>query len=324
MQQKPHRMGRIIPGSFASVIRQFMASERFLSKEQATRRNWSWILRLAEEEAGLGGCSIQVIRPAIIQGFLDALAETPGKQKVARTVLKQVEKFALLRDLMPHPFMTGTEVIGSDGGHEPWTIAEVELAVSRARSDLSRVVILALHTGQRGSDVVRMRPADIEERYDPIADCKRRGINVEQQKTGKKLWVPFTAEFEAILATWERRLPLAPFVLRPDGKFYTRPQLSTNWNIERDNNPALKPLKERGLVLHGLRATAVVRARRLGLTDLQIADIYGMSAKMVSRYSRLSDQGDNAMAALRKLNRTSDEQNIKIFQKVYQQDPDKS
>ena len=162
MRRKQHKMGRIVPGSFAFVIRQFIASAGFTSKADATRRSWGAVLRLAEEEGGLGGCSVQVIRPAIIQGFLDALADTPGKQQIAKTALKRVEAFALLRDLMPYPFMTGTQTVGSDGGHEPWSDNDVKLAEDHARPDLARVVTLAVHTGQRGSDLVRMRWTDIE------------------------------------------------------------------------------------------------------------------------------------------------------------------
>jgi integrase len=308
-------MGRIVPGSFAHVIRLFMASPAFTSKAESTRRNWGNALRLAEEEGGLGGCSVQVVRPAIVQGFLDALADYPGKQQVARTALKAVEKFAVVRDLVPIPFMTGTSTVGSDGGHEPWPEALVTLAETNARADLAKAIILAVNTGQRGSDTVRMSPTDLEEKLCPTTGIWRRGINVTQQKTGRRLWVPFIyPEFEAILASWDRRP--GPFYLRPDGVPYSRPALSTAWNRERDNNEALKPLKELGLVLHGLRASAVVRARKRGLSDLQISNVFGMSEPMVARYSRLADQGDMAMAAVHFLNRTGGEQVTGNIQKI--------
>ena len=41
--------------------------------------------------------------PALVQAFLDGLAGTPGRQKNARTALKAVEKFALVRDLQFEP-----------------------------------------------------------------------------------------------------------------------------------------------------------------------------------------------------------------------------
>ena len=300
------RIGRIVPGTFAHVIRQFMASTAYTGKAKSTQESWGRALRIAEEEGGLGGCSVQVIRPAIIQGFLDAMADMPGKQSVARTALKAVEKFAVVRDLVPMPFMTGTSVVGSDGGHEPWPDHCLALAEAHALPHLARAIILAVNTGQRGSDVVRMRPNDIEERLDHTTGITRRGINVSQQKTGRRLWVPFIdPAFEQTLDAWEKRP--GPFILTPDGMPYSRGLLSTHWNRERDGNENLKPLAEAGLVLHGLRATAVVRARKRGLTDLQISNVFGMSEAMVARYSRLADQGDMAMAAVHFLNRTAPE-----------------
>jgi predicted transcriptional regulator len=59
-----------------------------------------------------------------------------------------------------------------------------------------------------------------------------------------------------------------------------------------------------GLVIHGLRATAVVRLRRAGATTGQIANMVGMSEQTVNRYCRLSVQRDNALAAVIHLDRT--------------------
>jgi hypothetical protein len=119
--------------------------------------------------------------------------------------------------------------------------------------------------------------------------------------------VPFTAELTTALATWERRPPFF-LILKPRGETYTREQLSWHWNDERDTNPKLAPIAEAGLVLHGLRATAVVRARRAGATVLEIASMFGMTEPTVARYSRLADQRDMALGAVHHLNRTAIEQ----------------
>ena len=298
MRRERRRVARIIPGTFASVIRQFMLSPDFTALAKSTRQTYGDALVLAERPELLGNVSTEVIRPALVQAFLDGLAATPGRQKIARTALKSLEAWALVRDLLPYPITTGTYTVPSDGGHEPWSLEQVALAEAHARADLARVVTLAVHTGQRGSDIVRMRWADITEQDD------HPGINVVQQKTGRRLWVPFTAELATALTTWERRPPFF-LILKPDGTAYTREHLSWHWNNERDSNVALAPLKEAGLVLHGLRATAVVRARKAGATPLQIASMFGMSEPMVARYSRLADQTEMALAAVHYLDRTA-------------------
>jgi integrase len=313
MPRNRQRMGRIMPGTFASVIRAYMNSRKWGALAPSTRRNYNLVLKIAEMEGGLGGCSVQVIRPALIQGFLDGLADTPGRQSIAKTALKAVEKFAVVRDLVPTPFMTGTTVLGSETGFEPWSLEQVALAERHARPDLARAVTLAVNTGQRGSDTVRMCPNDIEEMIDPLTNARVRGINVRQQKTDVRLWVPFLPEFDAIIASWGRNP--GPFLRRPRGKPYTRQQLSEAWNYELRTNKELKPLADAGLVLHGLRATAVVYRRKRGLNPLQISSMIGMSLQMVERYCRLADKTDLALAAVHFL-RTGEEQRPSIVRSI--------
>lgn len=290
-------VARIAPDSFAAVIRAYQASPKFAALAESTRRLYNGVLRMAEE-GSIGRTHVNEIRPALVQAFLDGLAETPGTASIARTAISAVQKWALVRDLLPFPITTGTSTEASDGGHEPWSMEQVKLAEQKARDDLARVVTIAVHTGQRGSDIVKMRISDLEEQDG------RLGVNVIQRKTKLRLWVPFTAELTGIAQTWKRRPPFF-LVTKPDGSLYTRPQLSWHWNDHRDNNADLAPLKEAGLVIHGLRATAVVRARRAGATVLEIASMFGMSEPMVARYSRLADQRDMAIGAVVRLDRTS-------------------
>jgi len=154
---------------------------------------------------------------------------------------------------------------------------------------LSLAITLAANPGQRCSDVCRMTWGDIEYVEG------HRGINVRQQKTGLPLWVPFTRELEAALST----KGVGYLILKPTGAPYTSKQLTDAWIKERARNPALEPHRALGLTLHGLRATAVVRLRRAGISRLLIQDFVGMSGAMVDRYCRRSEQKDNALAALR-------------------------
>jgi integrase len=284
---------------FASVIRAFRESDKFKKLADSTRANYGHYFDLAGRPDTLGALSVEVIRPALVQAFLDGLADRPATQKNARAALKTLEKWALVRDLLPRQITLGTEAPGGDGGHIPWPDAMVSLAEQEARPDLARVVTLAANTGQRGSDLIRICPTDIEE-YEG-----RRGINVIQKKTGNIIWIPLTLELATAIDTWERRP--GPFLRKLDGSLFTRPQLSDHWDRERAKNPRLAPIREAGLVLHGLRGTACVRLQRLGATDTQIGAMVGMSEQMVRRYCRFSKQRENALAAVHYLDRTARE-----------------
>jgi integrase len=226
-----------------------------------------------------------------------------------QTAIKSLEKWAIVRDLLPCPITLGTEAPGGTGGHVPWTDEHVALAEQNTKPHLARAITLAANTGQRGSDLVRMGPTDLE------TYKGRAGINVRQVKTGLVIWIPLTQELAAVIGSWERRP--GPFILKEDGQPMTRPQLSDQWLRERDSNPALAPLAAAELSMHGLRATAVVRLLRAGASTLQIANMVGMSEPMVKRYARFSVQRENALAAVVYLDRTpresGDRQSLKTI-----------
>lgn len=282
-------------GTFAAVIRAYLQSPKYDSLSDSTRAQYKYLLGLAAHPRTLGSLSINEIRPKLVQAFLDGLAALPGKQKAAKTVLCAVEKWAIVRDQLPRSIMHGTEVIGTHGGFAPWTDEQIKLAETYAKPHIARIITLASNTGQRGSDIVKMRWSDIEDHEG------RTGINVTQKKTGLKIWIPFTRELQAAIATWERRPTF--ICLKRNGLPWTRNQLSVEWDRDRRGNPNLGALA--GCVLHGLRATAVVRLRRAGASHLQIADMVGMSEPMVNRYCRLSDRTQNALAAVHYLDRTN-------------------
>jgi integrase len=283
-------------GSFAAVIRAYMNSPKFDSLSQSTRSSYARLLGIAEQPETLGALPVEIIRPALVQAFLDGFADRPATQRYAHTALKAVERWSIVRDLLPYPITTGVEVLGNEGGYEPWTAEQVKLAEQHARPHIARIITLGSNTGQRGSDLIKMRWSDIEE-YDG-----HLGINVIQKKTGVAIWIPFTQELIQATTGWERRPTF--IALKQDGLPWSRPQLSDAWLNERNDNPNLAPLKSAGLVLHGLRATAVVRLRRAGAGVLQISDMMGMSPQMVNRYCRFSVQRDNAIAAVHYLDRT--------------------
>lgn len=282
--------------SFAGVIREYLASPKFAALAPSTREGYRRYLGLiVDVSGGLGAVHKDEVGPKELQRFLDGMASHPGAQVCACVALRAVSKWAAgPRQLVKHPITTGLELVGSDGGHEPWTDAQVESALGSAKPELARVIMLASCTGQRGSDLIRMRWNDIER------DQGRDGINVTQRKTGLDLWIPFTQELSGALATWDRAP--GPILRRADGQPWGRRNtLSVAWLRDRDSNPGL--VECRGLALHGLRATACVRLRRLGATESQISDMVGLSIPMVARYCRKSAQRDNAMAAANMLDR---------------------
>lgn len=309
-EKKWRPAGLVTEDCFAAVIRLFMspANPKWAKYSDATRDLWARELQFAARPNCLGAVSLLDIRPSVMQAYLDGLDGRPGKQAVAKSAFIQLEKWAIVRDILPRAIMIGVQTGSPQGGHIPWTDAQVALGEQHARRDLARMITLASNTGQRGSDLVRIGPTD-HEVFQGI-----EGINVTQQKTKRQVWIPITTPLAAAIATWERRP--GPYLRRLDGRPWTRRALTLAWSWEREHNDALAPLRsvqvqgnERHLVPHGLRGTACVRLRQAGATIPQIADMVGMSEEMVAHYCRFSLQRENAAAAVIHLERIIRERN---------------
>lgn len=307
---KKSKMRTLKPESFGAVIRGYLQSPNFTGNSRATQVSWARELKLAETH--LGHFGNHEIRPSLIQEFLDGLAKWPGKQKMALTALRQVDKWAIIRDRLTVPATYGCEVVGSEDGHIPWTDEQVALGEQHAGDGFSRVITLGVSTGQRISDLVRMCWNDLE------AVEGRMGINVRggQKKTRRSQWVPLTQELAAAMATWERRL--GPILRTPAGAPWNANTISTRWARQRVTNPALAPLRNvefegmtKDLTLHGLRGTACVRLLLAGATTRQIADMVGMSEQTVKGYTRFTEQKKNALAGVYHLDRTTIERKRK-------------
>ena len=286
---------RVTDDCFAAIVRAFLASPKWTNPppvgySEGTKKLWSRELNFMARPDVLGALSVDEMRPALVQAFFDGIADRPGRQGYAMSALKQLEKWAIVRDLLPRQITLGVEIGHPAGGHVPWTDEQIALAEKHARPELARAVTLGANTGQRGSDLVRIGPTDIE-LYEGTP-----GFDVTQKKTGRRVWVPITSTLADAIKVWDRKP--GPYLTRADGRPWTRKDLTEAWSYERETNPALAPLKAAGLVLHGLRASACVRLRRAGATIPQIADMVGMSEEMVARYCRFSIQKENAVAAL--------------------------
>src|SRR5262249_25861121 len=215
-QPRPN-LARLTHNKLAALVRLFMspANPRWTLPQEkggyahSTKDNWRRALLFAIRPDCLGDLSLQEIRPSLVQAFFDGIADKPGKQKVTLTALKQIEAWAIVRELLPRQITLGVKISKSTGGHIPWTETQVAFAKVNLRHDLARAVVLAAYTGQRRGDLVRMCPTDIDV-YNGIT-----GINVVQEKTKKALWVPILSALALEMETWERAP--GPFLRRLDG-----------------------------------------------------------------------------------------------------------
>lgn len=142
---------------------------------------------------------------------------------------------------------------------------------------LRRYAVLGRATGQRISDVVRLRPADRDQ----------DGLQHTITKLGDKPhWSPLRVEEAALIDSW-KQFPASTYVTTTQGRRYTDSAFRKTWNAfaATEEGAAL-----RGFTPHDLRATKVCDERIRGKNHQQIAAMVGMSIQMVMKYSRHIDQ----------------------------------
>lgn len=261
------------------LIDAYLESPAFLKVRGTTQYQYKRSLDIARK--AWGGLQATGLRPVHVQTVMDGLADTPSKANAFLSAMTILSGWARARDHIDQSLIEGVERYDRDGGHKPWTDKQQEVARLKLKGMVRRGVFLYMYTGQRGSDVVRLGPTDIDD----------GGFSLKQWKTGREVWCPILPELAAEMETWER-VP-GPYIRQPNGKPITRARFSTFFKEQREKIPEIKDC-----TLHGLRATAVIRLRRSGLTTGQIGDISGMSLGTIERYCRFADRKISGKAAL--------------------------
>lgn len=272
--------------TFGAVCDMFLAWMA-TTTELAESTKAQYRLGLAKARRAWNALPADGLRPVHVQALMDKMADTPGAANGVLGVLQKLSVWGRKRDHFPHSITEGITAFDPQGGHRPWTPAQMTAAEKKLTGMVRRGYFLERYTGQRGSDVVRLAPSFVDD----------GGFRLLQIKNGEhvgEIWVPIEPELEAEMATWE--IPagdIGPYLRQANGKKYGRKLLDKHFNEARAEIPELA-----GTTLHGLRATRVVELRQRGYTTLQIQDLVGMSAKMVDNYCRFADRKANGRAAL--------------------------
>jgi integrase len=232
-----------------------------------------------------------VLRPAHVQAVMIKLVDTPGVANNFLSAMRALSAWARLQPdaMIDRSLCEGVRPYKLDGGHRPWTEPQIKFVHDHFTGPLRRGVLLMLYTGQRGSDAVRLGPTMID---DGGFDLGWRG----QVKTGERPWCPILPELAKEMDSWEKRP--GPYVLTEFGRPYTRKYFAEQFKAAKEELARKGITVLEGATLHGLRATAVSRLKRAGLSDTMIGDIVGMSVAMVERYTRFENKRESGKAAL--------------------------
>ena len=170
--------------------------------------------------------------------------------------------------------------------HEPWPKDLIARFMAEASPRLGFAVRLALGTGLRRSDLVKLTWADL----------KGDHFEICQQKTGAPVFVGLTEELLAELATMPR---VAETIIVGDlGKPITAASLSRMVRLK------LRDLGVNGYSIHGLRKNAGNEIAEAGGTEREIMVRLGhKTPQMAAHYTKRASQEKSMRSAVEKLER---------------------
>jgi integrase len=282
-------ISRYAPGTVDALAAAYFASVEFKSLSDETKRTYRFTIeRFCDEH---GSSRVAHLQRKHVKAIVATRYEASGAA-AANKLLKNMRllmKLAIELGWRKDDPTLGLKLAKLEGdGFADWSEADIAKFEKRWSSGSRQrlAMYLALYTGQRRSDIVRMGRQHM----------RGESIEVRQQKTGARLLLPIHPKLKAELAHADtKHLTFivteygAPFSVAGFGGWFS------------------DAAREAGLVdrsLHGLRKSAARRLAEAGCSTKQIAAVTGhASLREVERYTLAAEQETLARDAMDKLAR---------------------
>lgn len=247
------------------LIQDYQRSPAFTGLKPDTRAGYIRCIRRIE--ADFGTLPIKALHaPKVRRVFLDwrdKMGSTEPRQADYRfAVLARILSWAYDRRIIPaNPCERPGRLSSASRAEIIWTEDQVAALLASAPPQIALAVMLAIETGQRQRDVIRMTWTA----YDGQV------IRLRQSKSGRSVLVPVTAALKSVLDAAPRQAVTICTTAR--GTSWTPDGFKTSFG------KAKIAASIEGVTFHDLRGTAVVRLARAGCTLPEITAITGHSMK---------------------------------------------
>jgi integrase len=255
-------------GRLSSILQQYQASQDFLGLADSTRRSYVALIKRIEKKFGdfpLAGLTDRPTRGVFME-WRDKIAASSGRRQAdyAWTVLALVLAWADNRGLvLANPCAKGGRLYRGSRIDKIWSDDDEAIFLVRAPADLHLSLMLAIWTGQRQGDLLRLTWKAYDGKH----------IRLRQSKSNRRVLIPVGAPLKAMLDATPRTSPV--ILLNSDGQPWTSDGFRASWR------KACAVAGIVGLTFHDLRGTAVTRLAIASCTDIEIATLTGHSLKDV-------------------------------------------
>ncbi len=280
-------------GMLLSLLFRFQESAEFqFGISPRTRRDY--INQIKRVERDFGDFPIKALddprSTSIFLEWRDKLAQTSLRQAdYAYGTLARILSWALKRRLIAtNPCANGGKLYQGTRVDKIWTDEDVTRFMRVAPPYLKLAISLAIYTGQRQGDLLKL----------PWSAYDGTIIKIRQRKTGAYVSIPVAHPLKTSLDTAPRRCPI--ILTSSEDKPWSESGFQGAWG------KATMRAGIRGLTFHDLRGTAVVTLARAGCNEVEIYSITGhkpgdVQAILTAHY--LPCDAEVARNAIAKLNR---------------------
>lgn len=250
-----------------TLLASYQRSADFTALAPRTRADY--VKQIRKIEATFGDMPLALLSDSRVRGDLmgwrDELALRSRRQAdYAWTVLARVLSWSKDRGLIPvNPCERGGRLYSESRADKVWTLDDEAAFLRAAPPHLHAPLMLALWTGQRQGDLLRL----------PWSAYDGKTIRLRQSKTGARVVVPIGEPLRVMLDALPRRAPL--ILLTAEGRAWSEEGFRSSWR------KACKRAGIVGVTFNDLRGTAVTRLALAGATEAEIATITGHALRDV-------------------------------------------
>lgn len=281
--------------SFSGLLIAYKNSPEFRALAPSTQANYRQrieVLRHGFGDIDLAAFAERKIRAQVLAWRDEIALDTPQAADALMKLFKAILSFAEQRAIIDINPLRGIKRIPSkDRAGQVWTLETVQRLLKVAQPTLKQAVKLALFTGQRKGDLIKLKWAHRDGNF----------LRLRQAKTFACVGLPIGPLLEGFLGQLNKSAPT--LLTNTFGQSW-----GSTAGIEWHWQNALEQagLKDANLHFHDLRGSVIQTLADMGCTPAQIAAISGHSvesasgnARMLKSYMKLTDaQAVEAMAKL--------------------------
>lgn len=282
-------------GTLSGVIREFEATAKWRKLAESTRAEYRRVMTFWEDKYGTcphAALEDKAFRRDVLKWHDEYSAAHPREADNRVTILARILSWAAKDGPLERNVLDSFErAYQGDRSEKIWLPEHVEAFMAVAEPEMRLALVLALHTGQRQGDLLRLAWSN----YSGTHLSLRQGKSQRGDKPGRLVTIRCTKALKTTLDSLEKKSTL--ILTTKTGRAFKKRYFADHWE---------KTCKAAGITdlhFHDIRGTTVTMLFQAGCNLGEIVSITGHSLRraqeILDRYlARTSTMADNAIAKL--------------------------